>query len=109
MIRVRVGAASLLAIGVVAASVVSARGRPVAESVTFSKDVAPILFDHCSGCHHPDGPAPFSLLTYADAKRRASLIVNATRARVMPPWKSEPGYGDFVGHKHLTESEIDLL
>ena len=27
----------------------------------------------------------------------------------MPPWKSEPGYGDFVGHKHLTESEIDLL
>ena len=109
MIRVRVGAASLLAIGVVAASVVSARGRPVAESVTFSKDVAPILFDHCSGCHHPDGPAPFSLLTYADAKRRASLIVNATRTRVMPPWKSEPGYGDFVGHKHLTESEIDLL
>jgi len=27
----------------------------------------------------------------------------------MPPWKSEPGYGEFVGHTHLRSEEIDLI
>jgi Tfp pilus assembly protein PilF len=27
----------------------------------------------------------------------------------MPPWKSEPGFGDFVGQRPLTDSEIDLI
>jgi tetratricopeptide (TPR) repeat protein/mono/diheme cytochrome c family protein len=108
-VRVRIAAVLAVASAAVAISAASARGGAAAEPVTFSKDVAPILFEHCGGCHHPDGPAPFSLLSYAEAKRRASLIAAATRTHVMPPWKSEPGYGDFVGHTHLTESQIDLL
>ena len=28
--------------------------------VTFSKDVAPIVFQHCASCHNPGGAAPFS-------------------------------------------------
>jgi hypothetical protein len=35
--------------------------------VTFTKDIAPIAFGKCVQCHHPGGPAPFSLLTYAEA------------------------------------------
>ena len=27
----------------------------------------------------------------------------------MPPWKSEPGYGEFVGHVHLTDAEVDRI
>src|SRR5687767_14505655 len=61
-------------------------------SVTFTKDVAPILFKACVSCHRPEGVAPFSLLTYEDAKSHAAAIVAATRDRVMPPWKPEPGY-----------------
>ena len=66
--------------------------------VTFSADIAPILFERCGGCHRPQGAAPFSLLTYAAAKPRATLIAQVTKARLMPPWKSEPGYGEFIGH-----------
>jgi tetratricopeptide (TPR) repeat protein len=106
---VRYCPAVLLAIGAVIGGVGSARGSGTAPPATFSKDVAPILFEHCGGCHHPDGPAPFSLLTYADAKRRARLIATATKARLMPPWKSEPGFGEFIGHTHLRESEIDAI
>ena len=40
---------------------------------------------------------------------RASLIAQATKARLMPPWKSEPGYGEFIGHRQLTDAEIDLI
>src|SRR5437867_4181385 len=37
---------------------------------TFARDIAPIVYSRCAPCHHPDGAAPFSLLTYADARRR---------------------------------------
>src|SRR5205085_449155 len=36
--------------------------------VTYSKDVARIMQQRCQGCHRPDEAAPFSLLTYEDAK-----------------------------------------
>ena len=37
---------------------------------TFNKDVAPILFNHCASCHRPHEVGPFSLLTFADARKR---------------------------------------
>ena len=92
-----------------ASTTAAARQAAPAAPVTFSKDVAPILFDRCGGCHHPDGIAPFSLITYAAARQRASLVALVTKRRQMPPWKSEPGYGEFVGHKNLTDAQIDLL
>jgi len=83
-------------------------GAPSAP-VTFSRDIAPIIFENCGVCHHPDGPAPFSLLTYASAKQHATQIAAATRTRFMPPWKSEPGSGEFLGQRHLTDEEIALI
>src|SRR5438874_2696183 len=64
--------------------------------VTFNRDVAPVLFDHCGTCHRPEGPAPFSLLTYRDARQRAALIAAVTKSRYMPPWKPEPGSSEFA-------------
>jgi tetratricopeptide (TPR) repeat protein len=78
-------------------------------TVTFSKDVAPIVFSNCTTCHHPDGSAPFNLVTYADVRHRASLIAAVTARRLMPPWKSEAGYGEFIGQRHLTTAEIALI
>ena len=37
------------------------------------------------------------------------MIAQATKARLMPPWKAEAGHGEFIGHRHLTDSEIDLI
>ena len=77
--------------------------------VTFARDIAPIVFQNCGICHHPGGPAPFSLLTYADARQHATQIVAATKSRYMPPWKSEPGLVEFVGQRHLTSLEISTI
>lgn len=77
--------------------------------LTFSKQIAPIIFDKCSECHRPDGVAPFSLLTYAAVRQRAMQIATVTKSRFMPPWKAEPGYGDFVGQHPLTDAEIELI
>jgi tetratricopeptide (TPR) repeat protein/mono/diheme cytochrome c family protein len=86
-----------------------ASAQPPAGGVTFSKDVAAVLFDRCAGCHRPDGSAPFSLLTYQDARSRATQLATVTAARTMPPWQPEPGHGDFVGSRRLSDSEIQLF
>ena len=78
-------------------------------SITFSKDIAPILFEHCAVCHRPGQSGPFPLLTYENAKKRASQIVRVTASRYMPPWLPVPGCGDFVGERRLNQTEIGLL
>jgi len=76
---------------------------------TYNKDIAPILYKNCAGCHRPGEVAPFSLLTYADTAKRAALIATVTKARVMPPWKAEPGHGEFQDARRLTDEQIVLL
>jgi Flp pilus assembly protein TadD len=84
-------------------------GGRVCAQPTFSKDVAPIIFGRCGQCHHPGGSAPFGLLTYAAARSHATQIALVTRTRLMPPWKVEPGHGDFIGLQPLSELEIDVI
>ena len=77
--------------------------------VTFTKDVAPVVFRKCSQCHHPGGSAPFSLLTYAEARSHATQMALVARNRVMPPWKVDPAGDKFIGLDPLTEAEIAVL
>ena len=76
---------------------------------TFNRDIAPIVFAQCVSCHHPGGSAPFSLTTFSDVKKRAKLIARLTSKRLMPPWLPEPGHGEFLGERRLSDSEISLL
>jgi tetratricopeptide (TPR) repeat protein len=103
------GAQAAPAIGTDASQ--TGRAVPVVRAgpVTFTADIAPIIYERCGMCHHPDGAAPFSLLTYPSARQRATQIAAVTKSRFMPPWKSEPGYGEFVGQRPLGDAEIDLI
>jgi hypothetical protein len=76
---------------------------------TFNKEVAPILFGQCATCHRPGEAAPFSLLTFQDAKKRARLIAEVTQSRQMPPWKAEKGDVAFRNERHLKDAEIAIL
>ena len=80
-----------------------------AAEVTYTKDIAAILWKHCADCHRPGAVAPFSLLTYKDAAKRAEFLHEVTANREMPPWKPEPGHGEFHGARRLTDQELDLL
>jgi hypothetical protein len=77
--------------------------------VTYAKDVAPILNQRCASCHRPGEVGPFSLLTYKDAAKRAKFIKEVTADRRMPPWKPEPGYGDFQDACRLSDAELATL
>jgi len=77
--------------------------------VTYSRQIAPIIYKNCSGCHHAGGSGPFALTSYAEAKRWASTIESVTQSRYMPPWLPEPGHGDFAGSRRMSADEIALL
>src|SRR5271155_5225639 len=79
------------------------------ETPTFNKDIAPILYQNCATCHRPGEVAPFSLLTYQDAAKRAALLTAVTEKRVMPPWKPEPGYGSFANERRLSDAQLVLI
>jgi len=77
-----------------------------AQDLTFARDIAPIVYQHCATCHRPGETAPFSLLTYEDVKKRAPQIVKVTQSRFMPPWLPEQGYGNFADANRLTDPQI---
>ena len=83
--------------------------EPAPENVTFTEHVAPILFANCAGCHHPGAIAPFSLLTYADAKKRAKQLAEITSERTMPPWHADKDNPPFHNNRSLDEKQIALL
>jgi Flp pilus assembly protein TadD/mono/diheme cytochrome c family protein len=85
------------------------RVRAAPAPVTFNRQVAPILYNHCSSCHHPGGSGPFSLLSYADAKRWGTTIQTVTQTRYMPPWLPEPGFGTFADSRRLSDEDLGLI
>jgi len=78
-------------------------------TVTFSHDVAPIVYQHCVACHHPNDIAPMSLLTYKEARPWARAIEQAVLTRKMPPWQADPHYGEFSNDPRLNETEIATI
>lgn len=110
--RIKLGVFQAVIVVATAAAVVSARGSgpPRHDALlTFNKDIASIIFRNCVDCHHPGGAAPFSLLTYEDVKLRARQIAAVTKSRYMPPWQPEPGFGEFVGERRLTDEQIQVI
>jgi len=78
-------------------------------SVTFTKDVAPVLEKNCQGCHRPGEAAPFPLLTYEQARPWAKAMKEAVLLKKMPPWFADPHYGKFSNDRSLSQKEVDTL
>src|SRR5258706_11734175 len=76
---------------------------------TFAKDVAPILYKNCVGCHRPGEMGPMSLVTYQDARPWARSIRDRVVARSMPPWFADPHYGKFSNDPTLRQKDIDTI
>ena len=79
------------------------------ESVTYHRDIAPILSANCTECHRNGGVAPFALDTYVDARRRANMLAFVVQERFMPPWRAAKGFGAFRDERHLSDRQIALL
>ncbi len=82
-----------------------------AQEVTFTRDVAPILFENCVECHRPGSFAPMSLLTYENARRYAPRMKTKVQTRQMPPWHLDRTVGiqAYDNDVSLTDEEISTI
>ena len=77
--------------------------------LTFSKDIAPIIYENCTPCHRSGGAAPFSLTNYQQVNRKRNTILDVTQSGYMPPWPADRNYTHFIGERYLSESQKDIL
>src|SRR5260221_5693231 len=80
-----------------------------AAAPTFSKDVAPILYQRCVQCHRPNDIAPMSLLDYKTARPWAKAIRESVVTRKMPPWFAAPHFGSFANDARLSTRDIETI
>ena len=79
------------------------------DQITYTRHIAPILFARCVGCHRQGEVAPFPLVSFEDASKRASFLAEVTGSRLMPPWHARPDHGHFRGDRRLSDREIELI
>jgi hypothetical protein len=101
-------AARLFAAAGLLAPIIALRGAGTSQP-TWAGDVAPILMNNCVECHRPGQVAPFSLLGYKDAAKRAKFLAKTTSARVMPPWSPDGPEGAFVGERRLSDDDVATI
>lgn len=79
------------------------------KTVTFSEDIAPIIYNNCTTCHRPNSVGPFSLITYEDVRKKAKTIVKVTQSGFMPPWPADPEYSSFAGERILSDGDKEKI
>jgi hypothetical protein len=90
----------------------TSRDHTVSDTITFAKDIAPILQRSCQGCHRPDSLGPMPLVTYEETRPWAKAMKSRTALRnrqgVMPPWYIEKDIGiqHYKNDVSLSEDEI---
>jgi mono/diheme cytochrome c family protein len=72
---------------------------------TYAKDIAPILYKNCTGCHRPGEIGPMSLLTYEDVRPHAKDIRDKIADGLMPPWHADMPAGTFVNERGLSDAD----
>ncbi len=107
----RLGSATVVGAALVLTTMVGGLGTAVAaqDDVTFTRDVAPILYKSCVSCHRPGELAPMALRSYAEVRPWARGIKDKVESREMPPWFADARHGFFKNDSRLMQDEIDTI
>ncbi len=81
----------------------------VAQEITFSNQIAPIIFEKCTPCHQKGQIAPMPFTNYQEVAAYASMIKYVTGIKYMPPWKPINSNQHFKNERQLSEEEINLI
>lgn len=73
--------------------------------ISYSKTIAPLLVDHCFGCHQPGQIGPFSMSRYSKVRGWSEMIREVVLTHRMPPWHADPHYGTFSNDRSLSVEE----
>ena len=80
--------------------------KSILAQITWSGQIASIIYSNCSNCHNSNGISPFELMGYQDAFQNGSDILTNVQNRKMPPWPPDPTYSHLAHARILTEKQI---
>jgi mono/diheme cytochrome c family protein len=94
-----------------AAVVPANNGAVVPGTVTFAKDIAPILQKNCQQCHQPGAIGPMPLTTFEEARPWARAIRQKVIAGEMPPYRYDRNVGvqQLKYDLRLSDAEIQKI
>ncbi len=100
---------AILVLAVVGLASADDVGAPA--KITYAKDVAPILNEHCVQCHRQGEVAPMSLRTYAEVRPwTKSIAKRVVQEKSMPPWHADPQIGiAYKNDARLSDAEIATI
>lgn len=82
-------------------ALVETDGTPVSyperdiSTVSYEKDIAPIIAENCASCHRDGGIAPFAMNSHAMVQGWSPMIREVMMTKRMPPGQIDPHVGDF--------------
>jgi hypothetical protein len=80
-------------------------------TVTYYKDIAPLIARECASCHREGGAAGIPLETFDQTAELARTLAQITADRRMPPWPADAS-GDcntFVDQRWLSDADLALF
>jgi peroxiredoxin len=94
----------------VAGCVIARSPKPKGDAtITYARDVAPILQKHCQECHRPGQIGPMPLLSYRSASSWSETIKEVVQEERMPPWHADPRFSKFSNDRRLSKQEKATL
>lgn len=78
-------------------------------TVTFTRDVAPILNAHCVECHRAGEIGPFELTAYDEVVGWGEMMLEVIEQGRMPPWHADPQFGDFAGARQMPAADRQVI
>jgi hypothetical protein len=106
--RWHLGVGVVLALMVCAGGVWKVAAHDRLSTVTWDREIQPIVEARCLGCHAAGQTAP-ALTTYEAARPWARAIRHQVITRRMPVWHAARGYGEFANDPSLSPFEISLM
>ncbi len=82
----------------------------ISSQITWSDDIADIVYTNCSACHRDAGIAPFPLIDFdEDIAPNVNGILDAVGTGFMPPWIADTTYQHYIKERVLSSEEIQLI
>jgi peroxiredoxin len=77
--------------------------------VSYEKDVAPIIAEHCASCHREGGIAPFAMDSHAVVQGWSPMIREVLMTKRMPPGQLDGHVGEFINDMLITSEEVQKI
>ena len=82
---------------------------PNSKTLSYTKDIAPILKAKCVSCHTKGGLGPFPMSSYKKVDGWADMIAEVILTKQMPPWHADPETGEFANDCSLSPEEAQKI